>query len=162
MLCLGFIWFVVLGRVHAIEARAEAAEQTNAAKNLFLANMSHELRTPLNSIIGFSEILASQTFGPLGGDNYVEYAEDIQVSGRHLLGVVNDILLMSKLDADPSRSRSRRSRSRKSSANPPHGRRRRQGARGRSQGLRHLRAAGGSGRPSRRCARSSSTSWATP
>ena len=99
VLCLGFIWFVVLGRVHAIEARAEAAEQTSAAKNLFLANMSHELRTPLNSIIGFSEILASQAFGPLGGDNYVEYARDIQVSGRHLLGVVNDILLMSKLDA---------------------------------------------------------------
>lgn len=90
----------------ALDASARALSDANLKireadrlKTQFLANVSHELRTPLNSIIGFSEILASQAFGPLGGDNYVEYARDIQVSGRHLLGVVNDILLMSKLDA---------------------------------------------------------------
>ncbi|MBL9010565.1 MAG: hypothetical protein JNL56_05230 [Alphaproteobacteria bacterium] len=99
MLGIGTVWIGVFGRIQASEARAHAAEQTSQAKNLFLANMSHELRTPLNSIIGFSEILSSQSFGPLGHGNYAEYARDIHVSGRHLLGVVNDLLLMSKLDA---------------------------------------------------------------
>jgi len=61
--------------------------------------MSHELRTPLNAIIGFSEMLTNQLFGPLGHRKYSEYAEDVLASGRHLLAIVNDILLMSKLDA---------------------------------------------------------------
>jgi two-component system cell cycle sensor histidine kinase PleC len=61
--------------------------------------MSHELRTPLNAIIGFSEMLTNQLFGSLGHRKYSEYAEDILASGRHLLTIVNDILLMSKLDA---------------------------------------------------------------
>ncbi|KKL85387.1 hypothetical protein LCGC14_1955260, partial [marine sediment metagenome] len=51
-----------------------AAESANRAKSEFLANMSHELRTPLNSIIGFSQILSNQTFGPLGNPRYLEYA----------------------------------------------------------------------------------------
>jgi len=75
------------------------AEQAAQAKSLFIASMSHELRTPLNAIIGFSEMLTHQLFGPLGHRKYGEYAEDILASGRHLLNVVNDILLMSKLDA---------------------------------------------------------------
>src|SRR5262249_50295785 len=68
-------------------------------KSLFIANMSHELRTPLNAIIGFSEMLTNQLFGSLGHRKYAEYAEDILSSGRHLLAIVNAILLMSKLDA---------------------------------------------------------------
>jgi two-component system cell cycle sensor histidine kinase PleC len=74
------------------------AEQANHAKSEFLANMSHELRTPLNAIIGFSEIMESGVFGPMG-DKYREYCCDIRESGRYLLDVINDILDMSKIEA---------------------------------------------------------------
>ena len=77
----------------------ERAEAANRAKSEFLANMSHELRTPLNAIIGFSEVMESKLFGPLGSDRYEEYARDIQSSGAYLLGVINDILDMSKIEA---------------------------------------------------------------
>ncbi len=77
----------------------ERAEAANRAKSEFLANMSHELRTPLNAIIGFSEVMESALFGPLGSDRYEEYAHDIQASGNYLLGVINDILDMSKIEA---------------------------------------------------------------
>ena len=76
--------------------RAEGASQ---AKSVFFANMSHELRTPLNSIIGFSETLKVQMFGPLGDPKYIEYASDINASGTHLLDVINDILDISKIEA---------------------------------------------------------------
>ena len=66
---------------------------------LFLASMSHELRTPLNAIIGFSEILERELFGQLGEDRYRDYARLIHESGEHLLGVVNGILDMSKIEA---------------------------------------------------------------
>jgi two-component system cell cycle sensor histidine kinase PleC len=75
------------------------AEEANAAKSKFLANMSHELRTPLNAIIGFSEIMESGMFGPLGADKYIEYSRDIRESGEYLLDVINDILDMSKIEA---------------------------------------------------------------
>ena len=77
----------------------ERAEAANRAKSEFLANMSHELRTPLNAIIGFSELMESGLFGPLGSDRYEEYASDIAGSGKYLLGVINDILDMSKIEA---------------------------------------------------------------
>ncbi|WP_312794058.1 PAS domain-containing sensor histidine kinase [Tianweitania sp.] len=77
----------------------ERAEAANRAKSEFLANMSHELRTPLNAIIGFSELMASGFFGPLGSERYAEYARDINSSGTYLLGVINDILDMSKIEA---------------------------------------------------------------
>lgn len=80
-------------------AEKDRAEAANKAKSEFLANMSHELRTPLNAIIGFSEILHSGMFGPLGSSKYAEYANDINSSGKHLLGVINDILDMSKIEA---------------------------------------------------------------
>jgi signal transduction histidine kinase len=97
-------WAWILGRMRRVETaalthRTLVAEQAAQAKSLFIANMSHELRTPLNAIIGFSEMLTHQLFGPLGHRKYAEYTEDILASGRHLLNVVNDILLMSKLDA---------------------------------------------------------------
>ncbi|MER8888348.1 ATP-binding protein [Mesorhizobium sp. M0907] len=77
----------------------ERAEAANRAKSEFLANMSHELRTPLNAIIGFSELMEQALFGPLGSSRYEEYATDINGSGKYLLGVINDILDMSKIEA---------------------------------------------------------------
>ncbi len=81
-----------------LEQKAEA-ELANSAKSEFLANMSHELRTPLNAIIGFSEIMERQTFGELGCSRYVDYATHIRASGRHLLGIISDVLDMSTLEA---------------------------------------------------------------
>ena len=80
-------------------AEKTRAEEANQAKSKFLANMSHELRTPLNAIIGFSEIMESGMFGPLGADKYQEYCGDIHGSGQYLLDVINDILDMSKIEA---------------------------------------------------------------
>jgi two-component system cell cycle sensor histidine kinase PleC len=77
----------------------DRAEAANRAKSEFLANMSHELRTPLNAIIGFSELMSTKLFGPLGSPRYEEYAHDINSSGNYLLGVINDILDMSKIEA---------------------------------------------------------------
>ncbi len=71
----------------------------NDAKSAFLANMSHELRTPLNAVIGFSELIRSEPFGPLGHVRYGEYIDDIRNSGAHLLSLINDILDLSRLDA---------------------------------------------------------------
>jgi len=81
----------------------DRAEEANQAKSEFLANMSHELRTPLNAIIGFSEIMESGMFGPLGAGKYSEYCRDIRDSGNYLLDVINDILDMSKIEAGRTR-----------------------------------------------------------
>ncbi|CAN0564583.1 unnamed protein product, partial [Laminaria digitata] len=86
----------------AEEAREEArhaAEAANRAKTEFLANMSHELRTPLNAIIGFSELMRTEALGPLGSPQYLEYMNDINGSGQHLIQIINDILDMSKIEA---------------------------------------------------------------
>jgi two-component system cell cycle sensor histidine kinase PleC len=80
-------------------AEKTRAEEANQAKSKFLANMSHELRTPLNAIIGFSEIMESGMFGPLGVEKYNEYCSDIRSSGEYLLDVINDILDMAKIEA---------------------------------------------------------------
>jgi PAS domain S-box-containing protein len=74
------------------------AETANRAKSEFLANMSHELRTPLNAIIGFSEVIKDQLFGPVGNGRYAAYAHDIHAGGTHLLGVIDDILDMSRIE----------------------------------------------------------------
>ena len=75
------------------------AEHASQAKGSFLANMSHELRTPLNAINGFSEMLVKEVFGPLGDKRYQSYAEDILLSGQHLLDMINDILDMAKIES---------------------------------------------------------------
>jgi signal transduction histidine kinase len=80
-------------------AAKEVAEAANRSKSAFLANMSHELRTPLNAIIGFSGMINASMFGPLD-DKYIEYADIIGASGRHLLAIINDILDLAKADAD--------------------------------------------------------------
>ena len=77
----------------------DAAEQANVAKSQFLANMSHELRTPLNAIIGFSDMIEAQKFGPVGNPRYLDYVKDIGKSGHHLLGIINSILDLSKIEA---------------------------------------------------------------
>jgi len=78
---------------------AYKAEAANRAKSRFLANMSHELRTPLNAIIGFAEVIHNQFKGPVGNPQYVDFARSIHESGRHLVGIINDILDLSKVEA---------------------------------------------------------------
>jgi PAS domain S-box-containing protein len=83
----------------ALVAAKEEAEVASRSKTEFLANMSHELRTPLNAIIGFSQVMADEVLGPLGSPRYAGYARDIAASAQHLLGIISDILDVSKLEA---------------------------------------------------------------
>jgi two-component system cell cycle sensor histidine kinase PleC len=80
------------------EARRRA-EAANVAKSRFLAQMSHELRTPLNAILGFSEVMKAEIFGPHSVPAYKDYAGDIHNSGVHLLGLINEILDLSRIEA---------------------------------------------------------------
>jgi signal transduction histidine kinase len=82
-----------------LEQASRRAADANQAKSFFLANMSHELRTPLNAILGFSEMLARETFGPLGQPRYQGYATDIHKSASHLLEIINDILTLTRIEA---------------------------------------------------------------
>jgi PAS domain S-box-containing protein len=81
----------------AMETAKEQAELHDHAKSEFLANMSHELRTPLNAILGFSDMIASQAFGPVQ-ERHVRQARDIHDSGQHLLAIIDDILDLSKIE----------------------------------------------------------------
>ena len=81
-----------------IAARREA-EHASAAKSDFLAKISHEIRTPLNAIIGFSEVMMQERFGPIGNDRYKQYLQDIHSSGGHLISLLNDLLDLSKIEA---------------------------------------------------------------
>jgi PAS domain S-box-containing protein len=86
----------VQAELRAAKARAESA---NESKSKFLANISHELRTPLNSIIGFSDVLKSGAYGPLGHANYAGYVDDINRSGKYLLTVINSLLDYTKAES---------------------------------------------------------------
>jgi signal transduction histidine kinase len=85
-------------REEAILAK-DMAEKASHAKSSFLANMSHELRTPLNAVLGFSEIIAAELYGPVNNPQYKEYAGLIHGAGKHLLDLIGDILDMSKIEA---------------------------------------------------------------
>ena len=83
-------------RIRAAQERAEAGSR---AKSAFLANMSHELRTPLNAILGFADLMQSELFGPVGDERYREYILAIREAGERLLGMVSNILDVTKLEA---------------------------------------------------------------
>ena len=76
-----------------------AAEQASAKKSDFLAKISHEIRTPMNAIIGFAEVMQEERLGPVGNAKYKEYLGDIQVSGKHVVSLVNDLLDLAKIEA---------------------------------------------------------------
>ena len=82
-----------------VKKQHKKLQELDKTKNLFLANISHELRTPLNAIIGFSQALDSKIFGDLN-EKQAEYIKDIQISSLHLLGMINEILDISKLEAN--------------------------------------------------------------
>jgi len=82
----------------ALQAAKDEAEAANRAKSYFLANVSHELRTPLNVVIGYSEVLRDEIFGPMNHEKYHEYSKDIHASGTHLLELIEDILDLSKIE----------------------------------------------------------------
>ena len=85
-----------------LRAALDQAELANRAKSEFLANMSHEVRTPLNVILGYSEVIKDQHFGPLRPKKYIEYAKDIHESGAFVLSLVNDVLDMAAIEAGQS------------------------------------------------------------
>jgi PAS domain S-box-containing protein len=81
-----------------LDARRQA-ELSSSTKTDFLAKISHEIRTPLNAIIGFSEVMMQERFGPIGNERYIQYLEDIHTSGGHLISLLNDLLDLSKIEA---------------------------------------------------------------
>ncbi len=82
-----------------LNAARRAAEHASTQKSEFLARVSHEIRTPLNAIIGFSDLMTEERFGPVGNLRYLDYLKDINRSGRHVLDLVNDLLDISKIEA---------------------------------------------------------------
>jgi signal transduction histidine kinase len=92
-------WAALLAAASRTQAQAAEAQRSNAAKSQFLANMSHELRTPLNAIIGFAEMMKTELFGPIGHARYRDYVGTIHESGTHLLGVIDQVLNLAKIES---------------------------------------------------------------
>ena len=87
-------------REHELLDARRRAEAANRAKSEFLATMSHELRTPLNAIIGYTEMMAGEMLGPLGNDRYRAYSRDVLESGRYLHGMIENVLNLSRMEAE--------------------------------------------------------------
>jgi len=99
---IGSVSFDITEQVLAqrkITSALEAARYANNAKSEFLATMSHEFRPPLNAILGFSGLLQAEALGPLGADKYKKYVNDIFISGKHMLTLVNDALDITAIEA---------------------------------------------------------------
>jgi len=96
-LALGFL--ALRGRRTARQRDVAPPTGRLAVNPMFLTTMSHELRTPLNAVIGFSDMIKSQAMGPVGTACYIDYARNIHDSGHHLLGLINDILDLTRADA---------------------------------------------------------------
>ena len=80
-------------------AAKHQAERANAQKSEFLTKVSHEIRTPLNAIIGFAEVMMEERFGPVGSPRYKDYLRDIHVSGGHLVGLVDDLVDIARIES---------------------------------------------------------------
>jgi signal transduction histidine kinase len=89
---------LISDRQAEVEAAKEEAEFANRAKSQFLASMTHELRTPMNAVIGFAELIRNPSFGELSS-RQAEFVEHITSSGKHLLGLINDILDLAKIES---------------------------------------------------------------
>ncbi len=99
---VGLLVLVLAMNVLTIEAlfsELNRAQRENRVKSMFLANTSHELRTPLNAILGFASMIDGQAIGPLAQERYGEYGRIIRTAGEHLLGVINGLLDLSKIEA---------------------------------------------------------------
>jgi signal transduction histidine kinase len=90
---------IIEGKNVLLNVLLQESHKANRSKSEFLATVSHELRTPLNAVIGFSDILKKQMFGPLGNDKYADYVNDINRSGSHLLSIINEILDLAKAES---------------------------------------------------------------
>lgn len=106
VIAVATILALLLALTYRARRRAAAAalanqvlEKADRAKSLLFANLSHEFRTPLNAVIGFSDLMQRETFGPLGHRKYAEYIGDIHSSASHLLGLIEDVLILSRYDA---------------------------------------------------------------
>jgi len=102
VLCILILYLVanrIMKMTKILRETKEKAEEANIAKSRFVATMSHELRTPLNAIIGYSEMLQEDMYDT-GNEVFVADIEKIRTSGHHLLALVNDILDISKLEAN--------------------------------------------------------------
>jgi two-component system cell cycle sensor histidine kinase PleC len=91
--------FELIELTKSLESSQESLKKASESKSMFFASMSHELRTPLNAIVAFSEVISTEAFGPDALERYRSYAENILNSGRHLLGLINDLLDLAKIEA---------------------------------------------------------------